>query len=115
MKRPVEVELPTGDVVWVRAESTGPTDVAVTGPLRLDAEQLRSTVRGVAASLRGALEDLVPDQVQVEFGLELAVKTGKLTSILAEAGGKSTIKLTLTWSDGNAAAVVSTPQPGDDD
>jgi hypothetical protein len=115
MNRPVEVELPSGDVVWLHAPAIGPADVAAVGPLRLDAEQLRSTVRGVSHSLRDALEDVVPDQVQIEFGLELAVKTGKLTSMLAEAAGKATIKLTLSWSGTDAGPVIATAEPAGDE
>jgi NTP-dependent ternary system trypsin peptidase co-occuring protein len=106
MSRPVKVELPTGDIVWAQVENSGPADVAVGGLLKLDAEQLRTTVRGVSESLRSALEDVVPDQVQIEFGIELAVKTGKLTSVLAEAGGKAAVKVTLTWTNENAAAAT---------
>ncbi|MBO3745211.1 hypothetical protein J5X84_03960 [Streptosporangiaceae bacterium NEAU-GS5] len=63
---------------------------------------LRETVEGVTQSVAQALRRVQPDEVSVEFGVELAVKTGKLTSVLAEGSGTATIKLTLTWSSGDA-------------
>jgi hypothetical protein len=101
--KPIQVELPTGDVIWARVTSDGPSNVAAGALARLDAAELQRTVRGVAVSLRDALDDLVPDQLEVEFGLELSVKTGKVTSMLAEAGGTATVKVKLTWRGGDPA------------
>jgi len=66
-------------------------------------------VRGVAGSVRAALDDLVPDQVQVEFGLELALKTGKLISVLAEGGAAASIKVAVTWGRASARAEEISP------
>ena len=93
----IQVELPTGEVIWARATVDGPTNVASSPLQHLDVEDFRRTVRGVSATLRHAVDDLVPDEVQVEFGLELALKSGKLVSVLAEAGATATVKVALTW------------------
>lgn len=118
MSRAVQIQLPTGDVVWARLESVGggASDVSGGGLFKLDPEEFRSTVRGVTQSLREAIDDLVPDQVQIEFGLELAVKSGKITSMLAEGSAKGTVKVSMTWTNGSAAAVVTgPPTAGDED
>lgn len=107
MSRSVQILLPTGEVVWLEARSAGASDVAAVGLVKLDADELRDTVRGLSNTLRGALEELVPDQMQLEFGLELAVKSGKVTSLIAEAGATATIKVTMTWAGGATA-----PSPG---
>ncbi|WP_328334695.1 hypothetical protein OHA70_19820 [Kribbella sp. NBC_00382] len=95
--KPIQVELPTGEVIWARATVDGPSNVASNPLQHLDLDDLRRTVRGVSGTLRGAVDDLVPDEVQVEFGLELALKSGKLVSMLAEAGATATVKVALTW------------------
>lgn len=96
--KPLQVELPSGDVIWAQVMTDGPTNVAAGSLQRLDIDDLRATIRGVSSSLREAIADLVPDQVQVEFGLSLTLKSGKLTSVLAEAGGTASLKVSLTWN-----------------
>jgi hypothetical protein len=96
----VRVELPTGEVIWARlSDDSGPSNVSAEDVLhRLDLADLRGTIQGVSQSVRAALGGLRPDQVSVQFGLELAVKTGKLTSLLAEASGKASIAVTVSWT-----------------
>jgi hypothetical protein len=106
----LQVELPTGEVIWARVAVDGPQNVASGGLRRLDVEDLTRTVRGVSASLRAAVDDLVPDEVQVEFGLELALKSGQLISMLAEAGATASIKVTLAWK--GDATTAQTPEAG---
>jgi hypothetical protein len=89
MSRLVKVQLPTGQQIWARV-TDGPTDVGAVDTLRsLSAEDLREAIEGVAQSVAEAAESVLPDQVSLEFGLELSLKTGKLTSVLAEAAGKA--------------------------
>ncbi|WBB93439.1 CU044_2847 family protein [Verrucosispora sp. WMMC514] len=95
--RSIQVELPTGEVIWAMVAVDGAANVAANTLRRLDIEDLRRTVRGVSACLREAVDELVPDELQVEFGLELALKAGRLTSVLAEAGATASVKVTLTW------------------
>ncbi|MBQ1019821.1 hypothetical protein KBX71_18410 [Micromonospora sp. D93] len=113
----VQVELPTGDLIWAWVAVDGPTNVASGVLQKLDVEDLRKTVRGVSTSLPEAVNDLVPDAVQVEFGLELALKSGKLTSVLAEAGATASVKVTLTWNGADlqstGVALGSVPVQGD--
>jgi Trypsin-co-occurring domain 1 len=106
----LQVELPTGEVIWARVAVDGPQNVASGGLRRLDIDGLSRTVRGMSSSLRAAVDDLAPDEVQVEFGLELALKSGQLISMLAEAGGTASIKVTLAWK-GDATAPALDPKP----
>lgn len=106
--KPVQVELPTGEVIWARVTVDGPQNVTSGGLQHLDVEDLRRTVRGVSATLREAVDDMVPDEVEVEFGLELALKSGKIISLLAEAGATASAKVTLTWKkDGVPTATMT--------
>jgi Trypsin-co-occurring domain 1 len=95
--RPVQVQLPTGEVIWAKVAVDGPQNVASGTLQHLDIDELGRTIRGLSASLYQAVDRLMPDEVEVEFGLELALKSGKLISMLAEAGGTASVKVTLGW------------------
>ncbi|MBM2616252.1 hypothetical protein JIG36_11855 [Actinoplanes sp. LDG1-06] len=111
MSRLIQVALPSGQVIWANV-AEGPSDVGGMDALRkISLDDLRDTVEGVAQTVAGAVERIAPDQVGVEFGLELSLKTGKLTSVLAEASGKASIKLTLSWSGDKSPALAG---DGDD-
>jgi hypothetical protein len=106
--RPVQIQLPTGEVLWAKVTVDGPQNVASAGLQRLDVEELSQTVRGLSASLHRAVGSLAPDEVAVEFGLELALKSGKVVSMLAEAGATASIKVTLGWKGDRR---MSSPAP----
>ena len=104
----VKVQLPTGEVIWVRMPADdGPRNVAATDVLHhLNLADLRATIQGVSHSMRAALVGLRPDEVSIEFGLELALKTGKLTSVLAEASGSASITVTVAWRGAEGVPAV---------
>nr|WP_237695001.1 CU044_2847 family protein [Streptomyces sp. SID5468] len=62
-------------------------------------QQLRGLIGGVAASVREAAAAAGPDEVSVEFGVELAVKSGVIVSVLAGGGSKAALNVRLTWRD----------------
>jgi len=105
----VPVTLPSGQTILARVQVEGPVDVGAGAVLRrLAIADLRETVEGVTQSVAQALRRVRPDEVSVEFGVELAVKTGKLTSVLAEGSSNTSIKLTLTWNSGDALRTSAT-------
>jgi hypothetical protein len=95
----VEVELPDGSTFDAEVAVSRMADVAAWDRFRVD--QLKDSVEKVTAwvweSVREALPDQ-PDKVGVQFGLKLAVKSGKLTSVLAEAGGEASVTISLEWN-----------------
>ncbi len=103
------VVLPSGDPVWVRLTApdreNSPGCSSRAEDVALDIESLAAaklpdfvqTVRGVVDSVWQALEHREPDLVSVEFGIEIAAKTGRFISVLAEAGGTVHIKVTASW------------------
>ncbi|WP_181138510.1 CU044_2847 family protein [Streptomyces sp. Ru73] len=66
-------------------------------------ESLDGLVQGVARSLAGALRGLRPDEVSVQFGIELSGKSGKLVGLLADGEAKAALNVTLTWQGGPPA------------
>ncbi|MFF3085090.1 CU044_2847 family protein [Streptomyces nojiriensis] len=83
----------------------------------LTLDQVRGTVQGIG---RWAAESLTqgeagsPDAFEVEFGLKLAVKSGQLLGIIAEAGSEAGLTVRLSWNlaerrEREARAVATAP------
>ncbi|WP_406110868.1 CU044_2847 family protein [Kitasatospora purpeofusca] len=94
---PSDVWGDSGDDAWGggrRAASQVGSAVALT------LDQVRSTVQGVG---RWAAESIAqgeagsPDTFEVEFGLKLAVKSGQLLGVIAEAGSAAGLTVRLSW------------------
>ena len=112
------MKLPNGDEIWVRVEATEPaaTDGQAAGPVdvglaqriapsvdALRLEGFEETVRGVITSVRQALDEHRPDSLAVEFGIEIAARSGNLLSVLAEVGATAQIRVTASWNRREAA------------
>ena len=116
---PRRVELPTGELIWVRVEVPEPVpDESGSGRTAPDVGGRRvrkslpsldddgqiskligftETVGGIAHSVRKSLAAVRPDRVEVEFGLEIDGSTGKVISLVASAHAKASIKVRLGW------------------
>jgi hypothetical protein len=110
--------MPDGTPVWARISGgeelerrpagnglsftdTGFSDFADQVQARV--ESLQGVVTSVARSLAEPLRAVRPDEVSVEFGIELTAKAGKVVGLLADGEAKGAIKVTLTWSGGGPA------------
>ena len=113
--RITRIELPDGTPVWARISGseelrrapagsglsytdTGFSDFADQVQARV--ESLQGVVTGVARSLAEPLRAVRPDELSVEFGIELTAKAGKVVGLLADGEAKGAIKVTLTWNGG---------------
>ena len=67
----------------------------------LTLDQVRSTVRGIgqwaAETITEGGAAGAPDAFEVEFGLKLAVKSGQLLGVIAEAGSEAGLTVRLSW------------------
>lgn len=101
MRQLVEVQLPDGQIICARVESPGgPQD---SGLFDAGARVLRgfdATLRSVAANVHDAVAQAAPDEVSVEFGVELALGKDGLVAALAGTSGSAAVKVTLSWSSG---------------
>jgi hypothetical protein len=57
-------------------------------------------VSAICRDLAKAWEAVKPSEATVEFALNVAVRSGKLTGLVVEGGGQASLKVTLTWKDG---------------
>ncbi|MFF7336467.1 CU044_2847 family protein [Streptomyces sp. NPDC008163] len=124
--RITRIELPDGTPVWARISGAEELDAPVPGggPTYTDTgfgdftdqvqarvESLHSVVTGVARSLAVPLRAVRPDEVSVEFGIELTAKAGKIVGLLADGEAKGAITVTLTWNGGGPPIDAPPPAP----
>ncbi|MEU1594632.1 CU044_2847 family protein [Streptomyces sp. NPDC005708] len=131
--RIARIEMPDGTPVWARisgaeelAVPSGElsyTDTGFADRVEAQVESLHSVITGVARSLAGPLRAVRPDEVSVEFGIELTAKAGKVVGLLADGEAKAGITVTLTWNggppppgtlDGTPGTLDATAGTGDD-
>ncbi|MBT0995521.1 hypothetical protein KIN34_14640 [Cellulomonas sp. DKR-3] len=103
MDRVVDAELGEGDTVAIaitRLEGDAGADreqdvSALTDALRFD--DLARSVSQVASAMTDALRRAAPDEAEVTFGVDVAVKAGKLTSLIVEGDATATFQIRLLW------------------
>lgn len=106
-RRVVEVVLPNGAralvrVVDVEGVAPGATKTSALG--EFDFKEVERTLEGLSEAVKSSLAKAAPERVTVELGLEFAVKSGRLTGLLVEGQGSASLKVTLEWVGGGAAA-----------
>ncbi len=96
-KELVPVKLPNGATMHVEAVVLGEEEDVALGLLSFD--EVSNTLEGLADAIGGAIQKAKPKKASVELGLELAVESGKLTTLLVKGGGKANLKIALEWED----------------
>ncbi|MFJ6430819.1 CU044_2847 family protein [Streptomyces sp. NPDC091416] len=123
--RITRIEMPDGTPVWARISGAEELDRPepggltftdtgfgnLTGQVQARVESLHSVVTSVARSLAVPLRAVRPDEVSVEFGIELTAKSGKVVGLLADGEAKGAIKVTLTWNGGGPPVDPPPPEP----
>ncbi|MEH0575795.1 MULTISPECIES: CU044_2847 family protein [Streptomyces] len=120
--RVARIALPDGTPVWARISGAGElsappgrlsySDTGFAERVEASVESLHALVTGVARSLAEPLRAVRPDEVSVEFGIELTAKAGKVVGLLADGEAKAGITVTLTWNSGPPD--LDAPPPDDD-
>ncbi|WP_406864266.1 CU044_2847 family protein [Streptomyces sp. HUAS MG47] len=119
----VQLEMPDGQVIWATvAEEDGPSDSGIGDRFAEKLHGFHESLQVVAENVRDAVAAARPDEVSVEFGLELATGESGVVAALVGGSGKAAFKVTLTWNGSSAeqataaapataAATVPAPQP----
>jgi hypothetical protein len=98
MGEPVLVRAGGTEFYMEVAETGGPQTVGLDDVLSFDG--VRDTVSAICRELAKAWEAVKPAEATVEFALNVAARSGKLTGLVVEGGGQASLKVTLTWKDG---------------
>lgn len=103
--------MPDGQMVWAMVERQGPRDTGLGDQVAQRLEGFKESVQAVASNVRTAVATARPDEVSVEFGLELAAGKHGVVAALTGVGGKATFKVTLKWAVTDSDP-IQPPQPG---
>ncbi|WP_431676343.1 CU044_2847 family protein [Kitasatospora sp. KL5] len=99
MPQLVQLAMPDGQVIWASVEGPGgPRDTGLGDRIAEKVEGFQEALRAVAGNVRDAVEAVRPDEVCVEFGLELAAGKHGIVAAVAGVDGKATFKIALKWT-----------------
>lgn len=92
----VPVDLGDGQVVLVEVRPTSSEeDVSVLDKLPFD--EIASSIDAITRRVHSAVARAKPQRATVEFGLDIGVESGQLTSMLVKGSGTATITISLEW------------------
>jgi hypothetical protein len=90
----ISVELADGTVIKVAATLIGDQQVATPSfPFKAATD----AIKAVAKELAEVLQEVKPDKATVKFGLEIAVESGQLTTLVVKGASKGNLEITLEW------------------
>ena len=95
--RVVPVNLDSGQRILAEVVVIDPEQPVTALPQSLSA--CLEAIQEVASTLRSKASSLKPTKTTVEFGVELALDSGKLVALLADGSAKASIKVDLEWSE----------------
>ncbi len=84
----------------IQLQLAGPVDrerdVSALGTvLRFD--DIVESVSAVASAMTEALKQARPEEAEIQFGVDIGVESGKLTSLLVKGSGTATLTVRLLW------------------
>lgn len=105
----ISAELEGGISISIQATPLGGEELvgALPGPHTF--KEVTDTVEGLARAMIDTLKKVKPRAATVEFGLQIGIEAGKLTSLLVKGTGNANLKITLEWGeiDSNTDETVS--------
>jgi hypothetical protein len=100
----VAVRLPNEAVALVRAvDLDGQAAEKVAWRETYSLADVSETLEGIAQAIRSGLEKVTPSKTTVEFGIDVALKNGKLTGLVVEGEANASLKVTLEWGPDRSA------------
>ena len=92
----VQVKLPNGKEVKIEARFLGGEEnVSAKKILLLD--DLTGVLDGVVLMIADSLQKVQPTKATVKLGLEVALESGQLTTLIVKGSGKANLEITLEW------------------
>ena len=73
--------------------------------LDLSFDSMVESIEAITRKLTSALAKAKPDSATLEFGIDVALESGKLAALLVKGTGSAAIKITLVWESGAPAQV----------
>ena len=93
----VAVQLADGSAMKVRATMLGGYEDVGAFDKLLSFDEVTQTIERLGGALVKTWEKVKPHKASVEFGLEIGVESGTLTTLLASTTGSANLKISLEW------------------
>jgi hypothetical protein len=61
-------------------------------------QDVTDAIEAITSAMVQTLEKVRPDKASVEFGIEIGVQSGKLTTLIVQGSSKGNMKITLEWT-----------------
>lgn len=99
--RPIPFELSDGTTVRIETTLSGEQKVSSLSKqsFREMLLSIQSLSSDISSSLRTLKNEAKPTKMAVKFGLEVALESGQLTTVLVKGSGKANLEITLEWSN----------------
>ena len=65
--------------------------------------EIGDTIEGIIQAVAAPIRKAQPKKATVKFGLELAMESGELTTIIVKGSGKANLEITLEWERTNSS------------
>ncbi|MFF8985062.1 CU044_2847 family protein [Streptomyces globisporus] len=109
MSQLVQLTMPDDQIVWALVERpNGPQDSGLGDVMAARLEGFQDALRTVVSNVQAAVAVARPEEISVEFGLELAAGKHGVVAAVTGVGGKATFKVALKWRGDTGPA---TPPP----
>ncbi len=99
----VKSKLADGTIIYIQATPLGGEGYISDTSKLLPFQEVTETIKGIAKSVVDTLKEVKPSRASVEFGLEIGVESGKLTTLLVKGSGTANLKITLEWGNTDAS------------
>jgi len=93
----IRVRLPDGGTVHMQAVGLGGKE-NITSEVP-EISDLWPTIEGIAQALSVVWKKVKPGKATVEFGIQVAVESGRLTALVIQGTAEANLKICLEWSD----------------
>jgi len=93
----VPMTLTDGTIVRVSACQLGGDENVVDWAEAFQFSEVTGMIEAVAQDLAACLNRVKPQKTTVEFGVEIAIESGKLTALLVDGSAKGNLKISLEW------------------
>ena len=97
----ITVQLDDGTSVKINATALGGEEDVLDLERILPFKAVTDTIESVANAVLATLQKVKPDKASIEFGVEVALESGALTTLIVKGTGTGNLKITLEWGKGS--------------
>ncbi|HEY4387042.1 MAG TPA: CU044_2847 family protein [Ktedonobacteraceae bacterium] len=92
----VRIPLENGSVIYIETEhASGEEKVGIFHTTSF--KEVTGAIEGIADALVATFKKVKPSGASVEFGVDVGIESGHLTTLLVKGTANATLKITLTW------------------